>query len=197
MPELAVLPEVWAEYARNHSVRELGGLIEKAIKAHRRKTELTEEDLFEDKKKSTGVPKDSGPAKDKGHHLVAAEEASVSTFVATLENWIPSSSSPAESYWDALAKIDRAVARAKLRLLRDVLVKQQKATRRYSLDLKAAIRVLVGDDQITNTKPGDTVYQIFKAAGIEQRPDDPILAAVWDKRRVAHKESRLLKKRSG
>lgn len=193
VPELAVPQDVWVEYAQDHSVRELEGLIKTAINRHPRKTELTEEDIFvrsEQDPSSVPVNLDLSEEEDQQRGSAMPDATSISDLVARVDNWAPSATTPAEEYWDALAQVDRAVGRAKLRLLRDLLEKQQGVTRRSSLDLKAAVRVLLGDDQITNTKPGDVAYQIFKAAGVTERPDDPILAEAWDKRRLPNKQGR-------
>lgn len=194
VPELEVSQEVWIHYAQHHSVRELENLIASAITQHKRKTLLTEQDLFpSSKERALRIPvgMEFSPAERQPPEVVQ-DTASVSALVASIDNWRPVTPAPAGDYRGALPQIDRAIGQAKLRLLRELLKQQQQINQRPSLDLKAAIRVLLGDDSIANTKSGDVAYQLFKAAGVAEPPDDPILAQAWEKRRDPRKRKKGL-----
>jgi DNA-binding NtrC family response regulator len=192
LPELEVPQEVWIHYAQHHSVRELQNLIASAITQHRRKTLLTEQDLFPSGKEGAlRIPIGIGFSAQEPQPLkVVQDPASVAALVASIDNWRPAAPAPAEDYRGALPQIDRAIGRAKLRLLREFLKQQQQINQRPSVDLKAAIRVLLGNDRIANTKSGDVAHQLFKAAGVVEPPDDPILVQAWEKRRDSRKRKK-------
>jgi two-component system NtrC family response regulator len=189
-PRLEVPESAWVEFAQNHSARQLQKLIEKAIASHPRKTFLMEEDIFRDtcSKSSAVAVKVEPPVGEEGpiREIISAFN-SISTLLENILNWEPAAGDYAPDYQGALEKLDLAVGQAKVRLLRDLLEKQKQMTRKKSFDLKAAIKILLDVQTIAGTKSGDVVYQIFKAAGIKQRPADPILAEVWDRRRIPGK----------
>ena len=192
IPKVEISSAQWEDYAEDHAVRELATLIESAISRNRFKTLLTERDIFG--VGAASARQSSGPAVTSGVGPVgtsfpeesapgAGQADSVSGLVAILDSWVPDPSMDPSEFDHAFVKLDTALGRAKLRLWRDLVDKQKKLT--GAINLLATARQLLGRQKIVNSKSGDLAAQTFADAGIGERPNDPILGEIWDRRRFS------------
>jgi two-component system nitrogen regulation response regulator NtrX len=195
----------WDAYCSNHSVRQLAALIENTISANRFKTLLTEKDFFSPaqgsvfvRERPTGTGLEDNPPvaiqlgpDGKGGNTISDPSSraqtegsrlpSTSGLSNALESWSPDAGLPQAEFEGAFVKLDHAFARAKLSLWRELVRRQKDLT--GSVNLLATVRQLLADVDIPNSKSGDLAVQLFEDAGIETRPDDPLLQEIWDRRR--------------
>ncbi len=197
-PELSVSMNVWESYAKEHSTRDLENLIAAAVSKHRRKTILTEKDVFShEQTRARPVPIRAGfevgtnhtPTEQEGASQPFGSGRSVEYLLATIGEWKPSLTGTDPV--GAFIKVDVTIASAKLRLLEALLTAQQKAGAGFNL--KGAVAQLLGDESIPNTRPGDEVFQLFRAAGVRERPPSDALAYAWEKRRISATNPKRLK----
>jgi DNA-binding NtrC family response regulator len=175
-PRLDVHSSTWEHYADRHSIRELDNHIEEVVSRNRFKTLLTEADFFTNRLVTphSTPPSPAAPTTTSG---------TVSDLVALVESWNPDPRMPVDEFQEAYERLDVVFAKSKLRLWRD-LVARQKAISRNAVNLLGTVKQLLGKDQkISNSTSGNLAKQIFKDAQIVERPSDPILAEIWDRRR--------------
>ena len=189
-PKLEVSPASWDRYADAHAIRQLAALIEGTISRNRFKTLLTEKDFFGDMPVSIPVslvpnPKLQAPptSPSASTNVVVKTPGTVSALVSHLDSWIPEITMDPREFEEAFVRLDAAFGKAKLRLWRD-LVERQKSLA-GAVNLLATARQLLGRPQIVSSKSGDLAAQTFMEAGIAERPSDPVLAEIWDRRRVS------------
>jgi DNA-binding NtrC family response regulator len=211
-PRIDVPTAAWETYAAQHSVRQMENLIESALSANAFKKSLTAKDFAlgdelpsesQQLGSATTAP-DSSLLRELDvlrSQLAGAREElaqlrrqsnpdgsvarSVSALVELLSRWTPSPDSGTDEFDGAFKRLELAFGKAKLGLWRDLLARQKDLTGKATL--MATAKRLLGRDDIHKSRPGDLANQVFSEAGITERPSDPILAEIWDKRRVSKK----------
>jgi DNA-binding NtrC family response regulator len=212
-PKLNVSTATWEDYAERHTVRDMSNLIETVVSSNRFKRSLTERDFFQGAAADGGVTEEhtqkegetlrSGPSPAEPEvealrsRLVAVEAeltvlrnrdtapASISDVVSLFEKWTPPRDLETSEFEGAFQRLERAFGSMKLRLWRELLVRQKDLTGKATL--MATVKRLLGREDIHKSRPGDLAHQVFSEAGISERPQDPILAEIWDKRRGSKK----------
>jgi len=111
-----------------------------------------------------------------------ADGSLVESLLFDLEDWKKEATiTGKEIEADKNKMADYGLAKAKLRLWRDLVGRQKRLT--GGVNLLATVRQLLGRGDVPNSKSGDLAVQIFNEAGISERPEDPTLAEIWDRRR--------------
>jgi DNA-binding NtrC family response regulator len=175
-PRLDVPSSAWEDYAEGHSIRELRNHIAAVVSKNQYKTLLTEADFFRNPvaQSSPGALRASGPE----------PAGTVSELIGILEAWNPAPHMTIDEFEGAFEKLDLAFATSKLRLWRELLARQ-KAISGDAINLLGTVKQLLGKKKIAKSKPSDVALKIFQAAQVKERPTDPILAQIWDRRRGA------------
>jgi DNA-binding NtrC family response regulator len=184
-PTLEISKNAWREYAEGHSVRQLASLVYSAVSRNPYKTLLTEADIFPPKRSGSPAP---ASFKDSVRESDAPPGTPLLGIVQTIEKWSPPEAMTGADYFGAFEAIDAAAAKLKLNVWRSLLEQQQQHTRRTSLDLLPTVKTLLGNDQIPNSKSGDIAKQLLQDAGIDAKPEDPILGQIWERRRGRNKK---------
>jgi transcriptional regulator with GAF, ATPase, and Fis domain len=185
-PKIEVRSEAWEQYAETNAMRQFAALIEGTISRNPFKTLLTESDFWPRETQHAASPQKTVAGKEERtefNKAVGATSRSVSDLVRELDSWNPNDLMEPKEFEGAFPLLDSALARAKLRLWRQLLDKQKMLT--GSINLLATARQLLGRPKIVNSKSGDLAAQVFADAGQTERPSDPILAEIWDRRRVS------------
>jgi DNA-binding NtrC family response regulator len=186
-PRLDVPLDAWQQYAEGHSVRELQKLIEATTSGNRFRTLFTERDFFRERTRAERGPEPE--LRETGAEPIPdSSEDTVTALTQIINSWQPGRGLNSEECAGAFPKLDTAIAHAKLRLWRHLVEKQKVETN--DVNLLHTVRRLLGKQDIPNSKPGDLALQIFKDGGIDDRPDDPVLAEIWDRRRGARRLKR-------
>lgn len=188
IPELDVKADEWEHYADAHSVRQLHDLIDNTIKRSPFKSLLISDDFFPLTARDelttpavnsiVGVSVTPGVATDARTHSIEA-------LVQSIDAWSPHAGTDISDFDAAFSRLDAAIAKAKLRLWRDLAARQK--TINGSLNLLSTVKRLLGREDIPNSKPGDVANQVFSDARVTTEPDDPILLEIWRRRRRAKK----------
>lgn len=208
-PRVDVSVTAWEKYASEHSVRQMENLIESTLSANPFKKSLTEKDFAIDAHDSpttkatvseVGEQSSSDEVSLLRANLAKAEQkiaeltrhrnatdtgSRVSALIELLSGWTPAPDLSTEEFDGAFNRLESAFGVVKLRLWRELLARQKELTGKATL--MATAKRLLGRDDIHKSRPGDLANQVFNEAGVGQRPSDPILAEIWDKRRVAKK----------
>jgi two-component system, NtrC family, response regulator PilR len=187
-PKIEVGLDSWEKYSETHELRELAALIESTVSLHPFKTLLTERDFWaqETHVSHTQISAEVERAPASSGDLSLGSD-SVSDLVHDLDSWLPKDAMDNREFESAFQRLDSALAKAKLRLWR-LLVQRQKSLT-GTINLLATVRQLLGRPKIANSRSGDLAAQLFSEAGQMQRPSDPILAEIWDRRRVTKRDS--------
>jgi DNA-binding NtrC family response regulator len=188
LPKLEVRENTWEQYADTHAVRQLAALIEETISRNPFKTLLTETDFWGcdgDLDASPLRPQavSGGNIEQKLDTKNPERAETVSSLIRDLNGWTPNVVMDSIEFEGAFHRLDTALANAKLRLWRHLVERQKNLI--GGINLLATARQLLGRPQIVNSKSGDLAAQIFADAGQTERPSDPILAEIWDRRRVS------------
>jgi DNA-binding NtrC family response regulator len=186
-PRLDVPSSAWQQYAESHSVRELQKLIEGTTSGNRFRTLLTERDFFRENTRAERIIQ-TDPQLTGGEAVPDLAGDPVAALTQILDSWQPGRGLSSDQCSGAFPKLDAAVAHAKLRLWRHLVDKQKIETN--EVNLLHTVRRLLGKHDIPNSKPGDLALQIFKELGIDERPEDHVLAEIWDRRRGAKRLKR-------
>jgi len=182
-PKIEVRPDTWDTYSETHELRELAALIENTVSLHPFKTLLTERDFWARETPASHIQIPREVERTPTMNLdVSVNSDSVSDLVHDLDSWLPNDLMDNREFECAFQRLDSALAKAKLRLWRQLVQRQKNLT--GTINLLATVRQLLGRPKIVNSRSGDLAAQIFSEAGQTQRPSDPILAEIWDRRRV-------------
>lgn len=182
--------EVWLKFASKASVRELEQHIQKGL-SNSVKTLFTANDFFSADSMIVATGNRNPPRLDPAEsetrefpergRTAIPTNAPVSELVATLKEWSPRADMSATEFDGAFQRLDRAFAEAKLRLWRELVRRQEESA--GSINLLATARKLLSAPNIPNSKSGDLALRLFDEARITDRPLDPLLAQIWDRRR--------------
>lgn len=189
IPEIDVPFSFWERYAERHSVRQLHDLVENAIRRNPFKSLLLASDFGGSAERAPvlSLPKnETDSSRERTEASDVEQPRTISDLLAVIENWHPDGTTEVEDFEASFVRIDRAIARAKLRVWRDLLLRQKMVN--GSLNLLSTVKRLLGRDDISKSKPGDVANQVFSDASIEEAPQDPILAEIWRRRRRTSKK---------
>lgn len=207
-PKLNVSLATWEDYAERHTISDMSSLIETVVSNNRFKQTLTERDFFQEepprRDPQPPMPPDVSALRSRlaaaeadvealrsrlaatelelvGLRGAPAQPASISDVVDVFERWTPSRDLETTEFEGVFQRLERAFGLMKLRLWRELLVRQKDLTGKATL--MATVKRLLGREDIHKSRPSDLALQVFNEAGISERPEDPILADIWDKRR--------------
>ena len=194
IPEMDVSITAWQDYAEQHSVRQLHDLIESTIKRNPFKTLLIVDDFFRPVAAVGRIPTAiGGVAGDEDDAETAVQVTAnggqgISDLIGMIDTWSPAPSTPLDEFDSSFVRLDTAVARAKLRLWRDLASRHKLVN--GSLNLLSTVKRLLGKEDIPKSKPGDLANQVFNEAAILDQPvNDPILSEIWERRRRTKKKA--------